>query len=535
MKAMFKFLKNCMLLVIAVLMVTAIGYAEAPKKGGDFVAIYQPGSLPAHFNCGIKSGAAIAFPGAQIFASLVEIDDKWKPIPYLAKSWEISEDGETYTFHLVEDAVFHDGQPVTSEDVAFSLEIVKENHPFGAYMFEVVDRVKTPDKHTVVIELDDPSPALMMALSPALMPILPKHVYGDGQPIRTHPANAKPIGCGPFKLAKFEPGEYFILERNPNYFRKGLPYLDRIIGRVVDDINAAIITMKQGKGHSLGYLNDPHKIKILKKSKNLKLYSAGYEGIAATYFLEFNLRRDTFKDVRVRQAIAYAMDLDFITKKLHMGFTRKATGPIHSKTLFYTDQVKTYPLDLEKANQLLDEAGFPRKDDGMRFSATLEWFPGSDMKNVAEYLKPQLKKVGIDIQLKAPAGFLPWMMRIGNWKHDLTLNNYFMWGDPMIGVHRIFHSGNIRKQVWTNTSGYKNRKVDKLLEAAAEEMDFEKRKALYAEFQRIISEDLPLYFTYEAPYHTAYHKDLRNVPIPSIWGAATPNDKIYWKNGRAPR
>ncbi|MBW2365638.1 MAG: ABC transporter substrate-binding protein, partial [Deltaproteobacteria bacterium] len=249
---------------------------------------------------------------------------------------------ETYTFHLVEDAVFHDGQPVTSEDVAFSLEIVKENHPFGAYMFEVVDRVKTPDKHTVVIELDDPSPALMMALSPALMPILPKHVYGDGQPIRTHPANAKPIGCGPFKLAKFEPGEYFILERNPNYFRKGLPYLDRIIGRVVDDINAAIITMKQGKGHSLGYLADPHKIKILKKSKNLKLGSAGYEGIAATYFLEFNLRRDTFKDIRVRQAIAYAMDLDFITKKLHMGFTRKATGPIHSKTLFYTDQVKTY-------------------------------------------------------------------------------------------------------------------------------------------------------------------------------------------------
>ncbi|MBW2365639.1 MAG: hypothetical protein JRF25_11385 [Deltaproteobacteria bacterium] len=78
MKAMFKFLKSCMLLILAVLMVTSIGYAEAPKKGGDFVAIYQPGSMPAHFNCGIKSGAAIAFPGAQIFASLVEIDDKWK-------------------------------------------------------------------------------------------------------------------------------------------------------------------------------------------------------------------------------------------------------------------------------------------------------------------------------------------------------------------------------------------------------------------------------------------------------------------------
>jgi peptide/nickel transport system substrate-binding protein len=302
-------------------------------------------------------------------------------------------------------------------------------------------------------------------------------------------------------------------------------------------MNSAIIAMKQGKGHSLGYLSDARIINMLKKSKNLKLTQTGYEGIAAVYFLEFNLRRDKFKDIRVRQAIAHSIDLDFITKKLHRGFSRQSTGPIHSKSLFFTDQVTTYPLDLEKANQLLDDAGYPRKEDGTRFSATLEWFPGEPalMKNVAEYLKPQLKKVGIDIQLKAPAGFLPWMMRIGNWEHDLTLNNYFMWGDPMIGVHRIFHSDNIRKQVWTNTSGYKNSKVDKLIEAAAEEMDFEKRKTLYAEFQKIISEDLPLYFTYEAPYHTAYHVNLRNVPLKSIWGAATPNDKIYWKDGRSPK
>jgi len=165
------------------------------------------------------------------------------------------------------------------------------------------------------------------------------------------------VGSGPFKLVEFKPGDYFILERNPNFFRPGQPYLDRIIGRRIKDPNANFIAMKKGDFH-LAMFNGGLRLKqieSLKKEKHIVVTSKGYEAIAPVYFLEFNLRKEVFKDVRVRQAIAYAIDRKFITEKLHSGFSKAATGPLHSSFPWYTDQVNTYPTNLEKANQLLDE------------------------------------------------------------------------------------------------------------------------------------------------------------------------------------
>ena len=118
-------------------------------------------------------------------------------------------------------------------------------------MLGPVDRVETPDAHTAVFKLNNPHPALFLVLSPALMPILPKHVYGDGQPIRKHPANANPVGSGPFKLAEFKPGDYFILERNPDFSPVRLTLIDknRIIGRRIKDPNANFIALKKGDFH----------------------------------------------------------------------------------------------------------------------------------------------------------------------------------------------------------------------------------------------------------------------------------------------
>jgi peptide/nickel transport system substrate-binding protein len=141
-----------------------------------------------HFNGAVQSGLATGMISTQLFASPLRYDDKWNPQPYLAESWEVSPDGRSVTLHLVKTAVFHDGQPVTSADVAFSIDVIKKNHPFQT-MLAPVESVETPDAHTVVLRLSRPHPALLLAMSPALMPILPKHVYGDGQDIRTHPAN----------------------------------------------------------------------------------------------------------------------------------------------------------------------------------------------------------------------------------------------------------------------------------------------------------------------------------------------------------
>jgi len=318
-----------MALAILGILVGSWGPATAggPKRGGDYRAVY--GMFPPHFNSAIQSGAAIQIAGAQIFVGLVEFDAHWKPVPYLAKSWEVSKDGLSYTFHLVEGTVFHDGKPVTSEDVAFSIDVVKKNHPFGRSMFGPVEKVETPDANTVVIKLTRPQPALMLCLVPVLTPILPKHIYGDGQPIRKHPANLKPVGSGPFKLVQYKPGDSFILERFDKFLRPGRPYFDRYIGIKIRDPNAAEAAFKKGDIHGGGFNGGMRLSNVmkLKKDKNLRITRTGYEAIGAFAYLELNLRKKPFNDVRVRKAIAHAIDMNFILKKLQRGLTQRATRP----------------------------------------------------------------------------------------------------------------------------------------------------------------------------------------------------------------
>ncbi|MFZ1240695.1 MAG: ABC transporter substrate-binding protein, partial [Anaerolineae bacterium] len=160
---------------------TPIGATSQPRRGGTLVILSGVGS-PRHFNPALISGSATAFPAAQIFASPLRYDENWNPQPYLAKSWEVSKDGLAVTLHLVQGATFHDGHPITSEDVAFSVMTVKTYHPFKT-MFAPVDKVDTPDPLTAVIRLSRPHPAILLAMSPALLPILPKHIYGDGRDI----------------------------------------------------------------------------------------------------------------------------------------------------------------------------------------------------------------------------------------------------------------------------------------------------------------------------------------------------------------
>jgi len=145
---MLRVIKFSLVLFVGLLFLVTIpfgSFAQTPQKGGTLSIVH---TQFAHLNSAIQSGVATMVPGAQIFAGLVRLDDKFQAVPYLAKSWETSSDGLTWTFHLVNNATFHDGKPITSEDVAFSLETVKKNHPFGVAMFGNVDRVETPDPYS---------------------------------------------------------------------------------------------------------------------------------------------------------------------------------------------------------------------------------------------------------------------------------------------------------------------------------------------------------------------------------------------------
>ena len=498
--------------------------ADTPKKGGTLV-IGSP-QTPRHLNPAVQSGVATGMPGAQIFATPLRFDENWNPQPYLAESWKVSADGMSVTLSLRKNAKFHDGKPVTSEDVAFSIATIKKNHPFKS-MFAPVAKVDTPDPHTAILRLSKPHPAILLAMSSSLCAIIPKHVYGDGTDAKRHPMNLKPVGSGPFRFVEYVKGQHIILERDPNFFLKGKPYLDKIIYKINKNSNSLALGLERGDIHLRAFNTKSRELGRLKKNKNLVVTSQGYAAIGPIAWLAFNLKHPILGKKAVRQAIAYAVDRKFINEALHSGLSKPALGPIAMGNPLADQNAKRYDLDLDKANKMLDEAGYPRKEGGIRFKVTLDTL--LSQRGVAEYLKPQLKKVGIDVNLRIPPDFPTWANWVKSHEFDITVDVVFNWGDPVIGVHRTYLTSNIRKGViWSNTQSYANSKVDALLEAAGVELDPAKRKQIYLEFQKIVTDELPVYWMYGLPYHTIYNKKVGNPPL-TIWGTMGPMDNVYLK------
>ena len=228
----------CVVLVAAFAMLATAApgeSADTPKHGGTMV--FMSGKIPS-LNP-LHGQWNVGFVSSGIFASLTRLNSNNEVAPYLARSWSISDDGLTYTFKLAENATFHDGKPITSEDVAFSIQIAQKYHRFGKQMFGPIKSMETPDDHTLICRLSQPhGPLLVGASTPRHCPILPKHIYGGSGNFLTHPAHKNPVGSGPFILKEKKLDEYLILERNKNHFVKGTPYLDRIIFRIVTDKTA---------------------------------------------------------------------------------------------------------------------------------------------------------------------------------------------------------------------------------------------------------------------------------------------------------
>lgn len=498
--------------------------ADEPRRGGTLVQAIQ--GTPRHLNPAVQSGIATGQPGAQLFAAPLRYDENWDPQPYLAESWETSDDGLTVTLNLVKGATFHDGKPITSKDVAFSIKTVQENHPFKT-MFAPVESVETPDDTTAVLKLSKPHPALMLAMSSQLLPIIPQHVYGDGQDPKAHPQNSENVvGSGPFKLVEFSRDQHIIMERNENFFIEGRPYVDRIIMRIIKDGSARTIAIENGEVWLSAFEQNARDIARMKKSDKLVVTPEGYGAIGPLAWVAFNTKKGPTADVKVRQAIAYAIDRNFILKALFLGTAKEARTGIHPDSPFYNPDVEPYDVDLDKANALLDEAGYAKGDDGTRFKLVLD-YGWASIKPPAEYLKPQLKKVGIDIEVRASPDFPTWAKRISNHDFDMTWDVVFNWGDPVIGVHRTYDSNNIKEGViWSNTQQYENAKIDEIMDAAGRETDPAKRKEMYAEFQQILANDLPVYWAYTLPYHTISNEKVMNPPR-GIWATSSPLDRVW--------
>ena len=180
------------------------------------------------------------------------------PRPALAESWDVAPDGKTVTFKLRKDVKFHDGKPFTSADVQFTImDVLKKVHPRGINTFRDVTAVETPDEHTAVFKLANAAPYMLSALSGYESPMLPKHVFSQGD-IRTHANANQPIGTGPFKFVEWRRGELVRLDKNPDYWRKGLPYLDRIVVRFINDEATRTAALEKGEAHVAGFGGVPY-------------------------------------------------------------------------------------------------------------------------------------------------------------------------------------------------------------------------------------------------------------------------------------
>lgn len=495
----------------------------APQKGGTLIITTTP--EPAIITNALSSAPTTAELATKIFDGLLEYDMDIQPIPSLAESWKVSSDGKKVEFKLRRGVVWHDGKPFTSADVQFSLlKVVKEYHPRGQGNLGPITSIDTPDAHTAVLNLAHPYPPLLKGLSSLEAPIVPRHIY-EGTDFRNNPAVNSPIGTGPFKFAKWEKGNFIQLDRNEKYWRPGKPLLDRVIFRFIADGSTRAAGIERGEIDvaTFGTIN-PVEMRRLEALPNIAIAKGGYEAIAPVMMLELNVKRAPFDDKRVRQAVAYALDRNFITKNIWYGFGKPAVGPISTfvkASGAFTDQglIKFDVKDrLEIANRLLDEAGLKRGPNGMRVKVVHDVAPfGEDWRRMGEYIKQALGRVGIDVELRNRD--YPTFVRQVHNEYDFNMTSTWSIGmaDPTLGVQRQTWSKTINPKVpFANVSQYVNPEVDKRWVAAQTELDLKKRAQLFHELQRILVDDSPIIWLMEmdlVAVHNTRVQDLITSPL----------------------
>ncbi len=486
----------------------------APVRGGTATLLLsaEPPVLTTIANTAFNS----VYVSPKVIEGLLTYDFELNPQPLLAKEWSMSPDGLVYTFHLRDGVKWHDGQALTSADVAFSIKTLKEVHPRGRNTFLNLVDVETPDPLTAILKLSKPAPYLITALASSETPIVPRHIY-EGTKVAENPANLAPIGTGPFKFKEWVRGSHLVYERNPEYWDQPRPYLDQLIVRFIPDAAARSIAIETGEIDLAPSTPVPlSDLERLETVPGIAFEERGYQYANGVSRIEFNLERPFFKDIRVRQAFAHVIDRKVILNTINYGYGAAIPGPINPNLAkWYDGDLKTYPIDLAAAEKLLDEAGYPRGSDGVRIRINLDYVPsGETYPRGSEYIRQALAKVGVDATVRSQ-DFATYTKRIYTDRDfDFAFEGMSNLFDPTVGVQRLYWSKNFKPGVpFSNGSAYSNPKVDALLEAAAIEVNAKKRVDQWREIQQILVEDLPAIDIASQPELTIYNKRIADHTV----------------------
>ncbi|MEQ1406420.1 ABC transporter substrate-binding protein [Neorhizobium sp. Rsf11] len=498
--------------------------AQNAPSGGRLIVAAD--SEPKNLNPAIVASNGVFFIASKVIEPLAEASFEGKEglSPRLATSWEGSPDGKSVTFKLREGVKWHDGKPFTSADVAFSaLNIWKPLQNLGRLVFANLETVDTPDETTAIFRFSKPTPVqLIRNALPVVSSVVPKHVY-EGTDIATNPANTKLIGTGPFKFAEYKPGEYYRLTKNENYWAKGEPKLDEVIFRVLPDRAGAGAALEaeeiQLAAFSAVPLTDLDRIS---KVPGIKVISKGYEALTYQLVVEINHRRKELADLKVRQAIAHAIDRKFVVDTIFLGYAVASTGPVPKNAPeFYDADVPTYDFDVARANVLLDEAGYPKGANGTRFSLKLRPAPYfNETRQFGDYLRQALAAIGIDAQLVNADSAAHQKAVYTDHDFDLAVAPPVFRGDPAISTTILVQSGIPAGVPFSNQGGYASKELDGIISKAAETIDTAARTELYKQFQKIVAADLPLIYVAEWGFITVARDTVLNVSNNPRWAVS---------------
>lgn len=455
--------------------------ASGENKDEEKIMVVANSSEPVHYNGNAVVGAG-GYPGANIFSSLFESSVTGEIIPDLATEYNISEDGLTYTFKLHDNVKWHDGTEFNSEDVKFTYETILKEKGVVVERISAIKEITCPDENTVVFSLSQKSVALLSVLPQ--IAILPKHLY-EGTDWLNNPANQNPVGTGPFKFVEHKKGVSITLEAYDDYFL-GRPEVDKIVYKTMPDENTVVQSYLNNEIDviDLAAAVSPAAMPSLETAPNTKIETM----ISADrQYMVTNMQKEPWNDINVRKAVAMALDREEMVKKAHKGYAEVAEGFYTPAVSWaYTDKYKMPARDIEEAKKLLDEAGYSADANGVRIKdAEIVIFQFAVFSDIARIVQANLKEIGIETTITT-LEYAAWDERLQEGKFDIAIIGGYHGPDPD-GMRIRVGTGGI-----LNYMKYSSPVIDGLLNEGNQETDIKKRAEIYDEFQKVLSEDLPV-------------------------------------------
>jgi peptide/nickel transport system substrate-binding protein len=462
-----------------------------PKRGGTLVMAQGADPNPVPGNIDGSAGTVLS---GLVYQGLIYVDKDRNIKPDLAESWDANADHTEYTFHLRKGVKWQDGQDFTASDVVFTYTTITPKYvaTAAATFKNILQKTEALDAATVKLTLAKAYGPFLSFLS---VPIVPEHLY-SGTDFSTNPHNRMPIGTGPFQLASWTPGDSMRFQASTQYWKPGQPYLDSIVIRIIPQGPSRLAALQSGDVDYLPYTEVlPQDFASIRDDPNFQ-WATGLTS-QAQVMLTLNLQREPFNNKTVRQALYYAIDRPTMVKQITLDVDSVPLSAIH-KSIGWAqssdvDLGKMYAFNVDKANQLLDRAGFARGADGNRvkpFNMLVE-IGRPNFEAISQFVQQQWKTIGVPVNLMPLDRQVMQDTVYVKRDFDVNLNELNSGGDPDVGIARLYTCSSIGPTPLTNGAAYCNPDVDSLFAAGAVPSDPQQRGPSYAQAVKILADDLP--------------------------------------------